>query len=326
MSVGLVVLLFLVSPRSPATASPVPGGVSLGSAYELGTLMKMTAAGQSAVMARITATGASWIRIDYNDEFSPGQLDYKLDPMVRQMVHHGLGVDAILEVPWWAATSGGPVDISTTALFMEEAASHLHTLGVNTFEIINEPNLHMGGGTGLSVPEYVRLLEAIHPVIHAADAAAVVLAGPSGLATTSATQMSQTDYLSQMYAHGAAGDFDALSLHPYTFPNAPATAGGANSWAAIPALHRLMAAHGDGAVPIWYTEFGAPTAGARSVTPAAQALAYRQAFALARSWSWSGPLFAFNWQDSADGAFGLNDGAGYPKPALQAFRAAVSGG
>ena len=334
-NVGITVIIFLiigvligvrVGSASAASTAGVPGGVSLGSAYELQTLEKMTPAQQAAVMAGILASGATWIRIDYTDEYSPGHYDYTLDAMVKQMASAGLGIDAILEVPSWARAPSGSANVAMTGQYMEQAATHLAGLGVTAFEIVNEPNLNVSAATGISVWDYSQLLETIYPVVHAAYPGVTILAGPSGIAVPSPIQVDQTTYLTQMYADGAGGSFDALAIHPYTFPYLPAMQADWNVWTLMPSLHALMAANGDGAKQIWYTEFGAPTAAStRAVSLQVQALGYSQAFTLARSWSWSGPLFAFNWQDSSDGAFGLHDSTGAAKPALTAFGRAVTG-
>lgn len=68
-------------------------------------------------------------------------------------------------------------------------------------------------------------------------------------------------FLTQMYAAAAGRPmFDALSIHPYTYPSL----GGfswldSGSWAMVPALRQIMVSEGDGAKPIWFTELGCPT-------------------------------------------------------------------
>ena len=81
----------------------------------------------------------------------------------------------------------------------------------------------------------------------------------------------------------------------------------------MPEMHELMAAHGDGAKAIWMTEYGAPTAGPDAVSEATLATMIEEAFALAATWEWAGPLFLFTWQDSTEGSFGLHRHDGTPK-------------
>jgi hypothetical protein len=304
----------------------VPAGVSLGSDYQLNTLAAMSPAQQATVMASIAGTGASWIRVDYSDEPAEGAYSYNLDGMISAATTAGLNVDAILALPTWSRNADGTPNVAMVATSMEHTAAHLATIGVHTFEIVNEANLNIDPTTGISVAAYTQILQAIYPVIHSNDSAATILAGGSALVTSSATQLSSIDYLTQMYADGAAGSFDGLAIHPYIYPFLPEIQTSWNPWTFLPSLHALMVANGDGSKLIWYTEFGAPTSGTtQPVTPQVQALSYTQAFAVARSWSWSGPLFAFNWQDSADGDFGLHDSQGDAKPALLAFEQAAGG-
>jgi hypothetical protein len=68
-------------------------------------------------------------------------------------------------------------------------------------------------------------------------------------------------FLKQAYAR-ADGDpmWDALAIHPYTYPVLPATQEAVyGGWATVPALRQLMKDNGEGAKPMWMTEVGAPT-------------------------------------------------------------------
>ena len=136
--------------------------------------------------------------------------------------------------------------------------------------------------------------------------------------------MEPVSFLTRMYAAGAAGSFDAVGHHPYSGANVPTQPDSWNPWTYLPAVHELMVANGDGAKQIWMTEYGAPTTGTGAVPEATQALMIDQAFAMAADWEWAGPIFLFNWQDSADGAFGLHRPDGTPKLAV-ATLARVSG-
>jgi hypothetical protein len=68
-------------------------------------------------------------------------------------------------------------------------------------------------------------------------------------------------FLSAAYATAAGAPmFDALSTHPYAFPELPATQSPlSGGWNLTPAVREVMVANGDGAKPIWFTELGAPT-------------------------------------------------------------------
>jgi IPT/TIG domain-containing protein/putative Ig domain-containing protein len=328
---ALAVIAFAIIPRTalagpPTAAAAVRGGIDLGGAYEGKTFLALTSAQQNAVMAQIAKTGATWVRVNYADQTTAGSMNTSWDPMIEAATAKGLKVDAILSVPTWAEHDGGDVNVSTTSAYMIQAAAHLATLGVHTVEILNEPNLDTTAAKGITVSSYVSLLKEIYRPIHQNDPDATILAGGSGLTTSSTTALSPQDYLTQMYADGAGGYFDDLVMHPYVYPYLPDMSASWNPWTFMPQLHSIMSDHGDGAKRIWYTEFGAPTSGTASpVSGAVEALSYTQAFAMARTWSWSGPLFAFNWEDSADGGFGLNTSSGSPKAALASYDAAVAG-
>jgi hypothetical protein len=98
-----------------------------------------------------------------------------------------------------------------------------------------------------------------------------------------------------------------------------------------------MLANGDGDKKIWFTEFGAPVSGnGNDMTLSEQACSYTQAFAIARSWPWAGPIFAYSWinwnpNGDGDGDFGLHSAAdstymvpGMARPALSAFSQAIA--
>lgn len=93
------------------------------------------------------------------------------------------------------------------------------------------------------------------PAINAGSSVSVQVSGP---------QYPPDVFLQQTYAYAASKPmFDALAIHPYTNPVLPAAQlpqfGG---WATVPTLRALMQTNGDGAKPIWITEFGAPTGAA----------------------------------------------------------------
>ena len=75
-----------------------------------------------------------------------------------------------------------------------------------------------------------------------------------------------------MYAAGAKGYYDVMAVHPYMGnadlgPEAPTTRGRARMTHTARAASSLMAAKGDGAKPIWFTEFGWSTHANTATTP-----------------------------------------------------------
>lgn len=152
---------------------------------------------------------------------------------------------------------------------------------VDGYIIWNEPNLAIEwGGQPPDPTAYTALLRSGAQAVRKGDPGALVLGG--ALATTTrddAVAMDDRRFLEGMYAAGAAPWFDVLAAHPYGFglpPDAPAQANDGMNLRRLGALREIMVEHGDGAKPIWATEFGWSlgtfTAGlGRSVTPAEQA-------------------------------------------------------
>ncbi|MFG1921660.1 cellulase family glycosylhydrolase [Cryptosporangium sp. NPDC048952] len=122
-------------------------------------------------------------------------------------------------------------------------------------EVWNEPNLTEF--VGVSDPhqqavKYVPILKAAYTAIKAGRATLpVIFAGPS-----------QTDdaFIADCYDQGAKGFFDIMGVHPYqgNQTKAPESTDitGKARMTNMPAIINLMAAKGDGAKPIWWTEFG----------------------------------------------------------------------
>jgi hypothetical protein len=199
------------------------------------------------------------------------------------------GMDVLATVLWtpgWANRGGGasapPRRAADFARIARWAARHFRGR-VLAWEIWNEPN-DRSFWRG-SAKRYARLLRAAYPAVKAGDPNALVVFG--GL-------MHNDDrFLAQAYASGARGAFDVMATHPYQGDAVPETPdGGADSWliAHVPAVHDLMARHGDGGKPIWFTEFGWSMhsnwpdmeAWQRGVTPEEQAAYLGRAVALVR--------------------------------------------
>jgi hypothetical protein len=92
---------------------------------------------------------------------------------------------------------------------------------------------------------------------------------------TSNVQFPPDVFLTQAYARAAGRPmWDALAIHPYTYPLLPTFQepiwGG---WAKVPALRQIMKDNGEGAKPMWITEVGAPTGTATVSWPNASAAA-----------------------------------------------------
>ena len=113
---------------------------------------------------------------------------------------------------------------------------------------------------------------------------------PPSVGTTPAS------YLEQLYRDGAAQLADGIAIHPTAFPRCPWRKSGqaAGGFKDLPALHAVMAEHGDGQTKIWITEFGAPTGTSpNALTAQGQAITLLQAREQVEHWDWAGPLIYY---------------------------------
>ena len=174
------------------------------------------------------------------------------------------GTKVILDVvntPQWESGSANPV------MPPRNAADYGRFLGtmakrfagrVAAWEIWNEEDESLWWASGPDPAAYTALLKAAYPAVKTADAnATVVLGGLTG---------NDYEYLSQLYADGAKGSFDAVGVHtdsicdvvsPYEILRNGRTDRRINRWAFLGyrTVHEVMQAHGDGS-PIWMTELG----------------------------------------------------------------------
>jgi hypothetical protein len=235
---------------------------------------------------------------------------------------------------------------------------------VDAWEIWNEPNCGGGGDSEFAPHDptlYARVVRAAYPRIKRGSRALVLAGGDNACATDPARQQwDSRDWLQAMYAHGARRFFDALVQHPYCWSDDWQDAShrcprALNPWSAFAmmtntfasptheysgqvdshtgrSLRRIMQDNGDGAKPIWITEFGAPSAGEPFLSQ------QNQARELTSAYTWLshrprgefGPIFAYTYQDVAAGSlgsetapteyhFGLVDAAGATKKALSTW-------
>jgi polysaccharide biosynthesis protein PslG len=296
-TLALVAVCVAICAAAPAAARalPPPVGISPGYTYER-AFGAMSEAERRDAIARMHADGVAWLRLDY---YPASSFD---DAFVFAARQAGIRVDLLLED--FAAPPGA------FAVFARRTATRFRPVGVDTFEILNEVNLYR---PAIPAPRYVALLQGAYVAIKGVDAGATVIA--SGLGPGPGRDDPAT-YLRAMYGAGAKGYFDAAALHPYSYPAMPLPPprSGCQSWnafcAGAPALRAVMNAHGDGAKPIWFTEFGCPTGTTVGYRKACSderlARQIAQAYAQSRAWGWVGAFFVFSWRDSAsDGDFGL---------------------
>lgn len=329
----------LQPPASPVP--PVPGaGAGPRSGFSPSSAILW---GSDSEMARdfdqMAATGAEWVRLDFDwpsAEPQRGAFNWgPTDRVVNAARARGMKVIAApVYTPAWARPGTGstmypPADPRDFAAFVRAAVAR-YGERVKVWEIWNEPN---GTVHWLPRPDptgYARLLVLAAAEIRAVDPTATILS--AGLAPAfdapDGSQISQYTFLRRLYEAGAGGSFDAVGMHPYSFPARPMdpSTSSWNSFYRLPLLYDVMVEHGDGAKKIWSTEFGAPTGLApNAVSEAEQAAILTEAYNAITQWPWAGPMMWYSARDVIadptiwDGNCGLVRYDFSAKPALSAF-------
>jgi hypothetical protein len=206
---------------------------------------------------------------------------------------------------------------------------------ITHWEIWNEQNNPNQANPASS---YAKLLSLTRDAMRPVDPSAKLIVGgmfgtPKGSTKGGVTAWT---YLDLLYKAGAAPDFDAVALHPYS----PSITGIRYQ---IKRIRQVMTAHHDASTPVLVTELGWGSSKARhagtgsrgaafNVGPAEQARKLTQSFALLTDhrerWNVAG-VYWYTWEDPANPPPGLcafcyssglyeADGT-TPKPALHAF-------
>jgi hypothetical protein len=256
----------------------------------------------------------------------------------------GTKIDVDVEgTPAWAA--GGSTDLRTAPAVVADYAAFVNYL-VNAFhgrvtawEIWNEEDSPTWwGGTPA---QYVTLLKAAYTAVKSADPRATVIIG--GLTGNDGA------YLSQLYAAGARGYFDAVGVHTDTGCNITSpTIFEYNRGTRVVnqyfflgfiSIHAVMVGAGDGAKPVYMTELGWSSTTAEcttgawagkklaGVTPQTQATYLKQAYHCLAQPQYSYVKVAM-WFELFNGGnsttplnnFGLLNHDYSPKPAFAAFQ------
>jgi hypothetical protein len=338
-----------------AAAICVLGGAALGAAGAGAAQVGVNVAATSgnyfhspAVIAALRQSRPAWVRVFIGWQgIEPSQGAYNTAEIADYQhffaalpAQTRIDVDVVGSPPWANGGSGDartPPDVALYAGFLNYLANAFHGR-VSAWEIWNEED-NSGWWTG-SPAQYVALLKAAYPAIHSAQHDATVIIG--GLTGNDGA------YLSQLYADGARGSFDAVGVHtdtacnitsPYTFEyNNGTETINQYFFLGFISIHAAMVAAGDGSVPIYMTELGWSSTGAEcqtgawagqklaGVTEAQQATYLQQAYhCLAQ------PQFSYvkaaMWFELFDNGrstapldnFGLLNAGYSPKPAFAAF-------
>jgi hypothetical protein len=343
--------------NAEAAPTAATGGLRVGISYG-NTLLEMTDERLAEALDGVADLGAKWIRIDmaWADVQPNSPQDYvwnQFDRIVSAAHRRGLTVLPVLAyTPGWARRADcstdkcAPADPARFATFAAAAAARYAHGGVHTWEIWNEEN-----STNFWQPKpdpvaYTGLLKASSEAIRRADPSAFVVMGGLATLTTAAGNVSPADFVSTASGPNPLRLVDALGVHPYTYPFPASRLG---PWASpsdeddsgLPYLRKILTDSGTPDLPIWITEYGAPTggpgpqsdgspnsllAGPDHVSESQQAAIAADAIATAASEPIIGSLFWYTYRDSAshpdsaESYYGLCRADGSKKPAFAAFK------
>lgn len=226
------------------------------------------------------------------------------DTIVSAATAAGVQMLAILDrPPSWAMTSGiiSPANFSDLINYCVAAVQHYSPMGVKYYEFFNEANISGNWQYfNYNTATYADLLKQIYQAIKGVDTTVTIL--HSGLAPVDGGDSTHQDsvvFLQNVYAEIGNGYFDAMNYHAYGW-----------SKNQIAQIYATMAANGDEAKKIWFSEYGnynGTAAGA--VDLSTQALLAQQAIRNKRALPYAGPLIMYDFLD--DGTDLTNDEDNY---------------
>lgn len=220
--------------------------------------------------------------------------------------------------------------------FVKKCADRYIPKGVLAWEMWNEPNINGFWQPASNVADYTNIVlkngaNAVRASATALGVTATVVSGGLSPAATDGESINPLDFLTGIYANGGKNYLDAVGHHPYCFPESPYSNSIYSAFNLTPDLYQIMVNNGDGAKKIWGTEFGYHTGNADigGVTQAQQAQFVTDAYTRWRSWSYTGPLMWYDYQDlgtdptDREQNFGLKLYNGTNKPAWQSYKNAM---
>ncbi len=327
-------------------------------------LVWMDDQGLAAALDDAKALGAGWVRLDldWGDVQPDSASSYhwtNFDRVVRAAQARGLSLLPIIAyTPFWARPaafkgdgwwSAAPADPALFAAFAAAAVQRYAPKGVHTWEIWNEPNNSEFWAPCPDPQAYVKLLRLTVAAMRSCDPNVFIVSGGLVPAATSEGNISQLQFFASICALGANRLVNAIGYHPYSCPVTPQNPVQWNAWAQIattsPSFRTILAQYGTPTLPIWVTEYGAPTGGpgteatAQGYPPGTHPDHVDEAFQaeLATDSVQAGldtagvaALFWYTNQDlgtdpsTTENFFGLRRADGTPKPAFYALQSAIT--
>jgi len=299
-----------------------------------GWMLHMEESEVNQITQACSQTGVKYFRTDFawSDVQWNGSDSWEwsnIDRVLTATNQSGMETIAILDYfPPWADAS---TDTTFWYNFVYQAGLRYIPQGVKIWEMWNEPNI-TNFWPSPNVEDYVnQILKPGSNAIRAAAASlneeVIVLTAGLAPAATDGTNISQIDFVTGIYEHGAKDYFDGLGQHPYCWPLDPSIENPYNWFLKTQDLRNVMIANEDQDKLIWGTEMGWPTHNNinTGINQAQQADFLTKAYNLWQSWSWTGPLIWYAYNDAGDDLddpednFGLVDENFNPKPALDSF-------
>jgi polysaccharide biosynthesis protein PslG len=362
-----------IIPSIPASTVTVPiVAIPFGDigAYQFGiatgdTLPSMSNENLNKELNDIASLGIGWIRLDmaWNDVQSTNSSTFNwtnLDRIVAAANARRIKIlPTLAYTPSWARSSGCstspdciPYDPTLFTPFVRAAVQRYAPKGITAWEIWNEPNITGSWKPTPDAAKYTIILKEAYTAIKSVEPSSTVISGGLSPAATGNNSISPIDFLTQMYADGAGPYFDAVGMHPYSYPAMPSYNASWNAWQQMsmttPSLRSIMIANGDANKKIWMTEYGAPTGGPGilesstydtaftghpdHVTETLQSQMIAQAMTLDQSYPWAGPLFIYSYKDlgtstsTIENYFGIIRFNGSVKPAYTTIKELVASG
>ena len=247
----------------------------------------------------IDKAGAKFSRIDGHwdkvETPSKGTFDWSvLDKLIDAMATRGIEPVVLFDgIPTWAndgTVNHPPTDPQDYADFCTAIVARYKDRCTH-WTIMSEPNgSWFWGGTNPDVAIYSSMLKLAYAAIKAEDPNAVVIGGDlAALDSNGTTHVSPVDWLTGMYTNGCKGYFDQFGFHPYCDPQIDPNDGGStnpanNGWNDIDNIRAVLAANGDGDMPIRIGEYGNYTTPATGgISEANQSAWMTSAFNLAKA-------------------------------------------
>ena len=292
------------------------------------------------IFAGIAATGTKWVRIDlpwsWVEEHGPtvrnGHGSWsQIDAIFGAAHRHGLKLIPILAyTPRWASDSGELWAYPDAEPFETFFAAALRRYPqIQAWELWNEPNFARFSKPRPDPAAFVEFLRSARRARDSVGSTAKLISG--GLAPGGDIDID--DWINQVAIRGGLNLIDGFGIHPYSSVNPDDP----RSWMMqLEALHERLAKLGRPDLPLWLTEYGAPTVPvANGYAPALseqeQADRLRTAFALASRFDWIENLTWYEYRDSCGDRtepecnFGLVRTDLSHKPAYDALRDVVAG-